>query len=70
MTDAHKVQPLANALRQWVDASTWPHSTTELGNPAADVLRAAIIQATKAETIEWLASLAERYGFTPPENTA
>jgi hypothetical protein len=30
------------------------------------VLLDAIRQATKAETIEWLAAIAERYGFKAP----
>ena len=33
--------------------------------PAEHVLNDAIRQATKPETIEWLAAIAERYGFKP-----
>lgn len=58
-TDAHTVKPLADALEEWA----WHSTNTDA------LLRDAITQATKAETIEWLASLAERYGFKPPEST-
>ena len=60
VTDAHKVQPLADALAAWID--------TDMSCPSimGDILQDAIRQATKAETIEWLAAIAERYGFKPP----
>lgn len=54
-TDAHKVQPLAYALQGWV--------ICEEPMQAKRILNDAIRQATRAETIEWLASLAARYGF-------
>jgi len=56
-TDAHKVQPLADALTAWLDGIDGSHFT------ASCILRDAIKQATRAETIEWFASIAERYGF-------
>lgn len=66
MNDAHKLQPLADALLAWLDIDAQTardHMTTE-GRILSDAIR----QATKAETIEWLAAIAERYGFKPPED--
>lgn len=72
LIDARTVKPLADALLEWL---TDHEDTLQDGwqdpnmSPAHPVLRDAIAQATKAETITWLASLAERYGFKPPETT-
>jgi len=51
---------LARQLSDWLD---------ELGDRPGAVLQDAIKQATKAETIEWFAALAERYGFKPEGTT-
>lgn len=49
--------PLADDLLQWfVDQGVEPPAISGM-------LQDAIRQATKPETIDWLASLAERYGF-------
>ena len=63
--DAHKAKALAHALTAWLE---------DLGGRGESIGawhqigRDAINQATKAETIEWLAAIAERYGFKPPED--
>ena len=59
--DAHKAKALADALDAWLQyqMQAWKPE---------HILRDAIKQATKAETIEWLAAIAERYGFKPPED--
>lgn len=65
--DAHKAKPLADALVDWLNADL---DLEGFAWASADsILSDAITQAAKAETIEWLASIAERYGFKPPENT-
>lgn len=66
MTDAHKAKLLADALLAWLNARSYRGE--DIG-ASLQILRDAINQATKAETIEWLAAIAERYGFKPPEES-
>jgi len=59
MKVARPAHELGDALQAWMLADG-------LGHSGALVLRDAIQQATKPETIEWLAAIAERYGFNRP----
>lgn len=62
MTDGRRVMALSLALDDWLqEQSKFGFSI----GPAHQMVRDAINQATKAETIEWLAAIAERYGFQP-----
>lgn len=56
-----QTQALADALLVW--------SQADMSMMSEKVLQDAIRQATKPETIAWLAAIAERYGFKPPETT-